>query len=680
MRSLHFAKIYLYTGIISYLVAVLCIVLNLGSLSFQIWVLPGLVSVTLVTHLFFFLSYARKPVFNIEHLFFRIIGTGILVFLVIFIPDICMRTGIRLKLPPIALSFINLISVYLILLYFLMCLSMFRKLIFDRRTDEVNRQWWMYITVLAFSSLAGFLFPKGDEYVTSIAVLTGLVIMMPLLIRLKWIALRSGKIKWMVIASLFIIVVISTGMAFKLFSLHAPAFIDARVSKNVFFLLLIALVIGYSAMSLLTILFNLPISSVIQDQNTEIRSFQEMSSALINKESKEETLKRLFQTCYKNTGSSAGWLMLNTNGLANTKHTSNISSDEIQLINRRINFKKISTEEPSTGYHYFPDLVKSKVYRTTETPFKSLLVLPIYENSHLQGAIFLIKSYEEGFDEYMIDSTKSYINQVKLAFENASLIQETIESERYKKELNIARDVQQALMPAEFPENEFCEIAAYNESAKEVGGDYYDYNLIDEYQLAIIVGDVSGKGASAAFHMAQMKGIFQALIQLCLPPDNFLVMANNAIKHCFEKERFITIIYLMFDFAFGKVTFSRAGHSPLLYYNAKEETVKYIQGKGLGLGILRNNMYASHVKAHELRLNEEDVLVLYTDGIIESRRNNSEEEYNYSRLKNCLTQNVEGSAEEIKQAILSDFKAFTKGSDFKDDTTLLVIKIKKVSG
>ena len=674
-------KMYLYAGIVTYLVVALFLVLGweksrINDLLFSIPVV-----ITFVTHTLFFIHFGRKPVFNIESIFARLIVFGVLGFILIVIPDILNLAGIGFPPASKAQLIVELITVYIILLYLLMCLGMYRKLIFDRRTDAAIRQWQLFITLLmigAAMSVRGLNIPP---FVYTIVLVAGVLSVMPLLLRLKWIALRSGKIKWLVIVFLFITILISVGMAQKLFNVNVPKLVSGDLLNNIFFLLLFTLVIAYSSMSLLTILFNLPISSVIEEQNAEIRSFQEISRALVQKESKEDTLGRLFQVCYKNTLSSAGWLMLNGDSEGRVHHTSNISRDEIQLINNRIDFSGINDQIPDNSYYYVPDLVKERVFFNNETPFKSLLILPInYNGSQPDGVIFLIKPFAEGFDEYMIDLAQSYIDQAKLAFENAQLIEETINAERYKEELHIAREVQNSLMPANFPENEFCEISGFNESAKEVGGDYYDYNFIDNYQLAVIMGDVSGKGASAAFHMAQMKGIFQSLIQLCLPADNFLVMANNAIKHCFEKDRFITVVYLLFDFAFHKVTFSRAGHSPLLYYNAEQDTVEYIKGKGLGLGILRNNQYAKHVKAHEIKLHEGDVIVLYTDGIIESRQNNSDEQYGYERLKNSFAEHVYQSAGEIKQAILDDFKTFTKDSDFKDDTSLLVIKIKNLSG
>jgi len=196
-------------------------------------------------------------------------------------------------------------------------------------------------------------------------------------------------------------------------------------------------------------------------------------------------------------------------------------------------------------------------------------------------------------------------------------------------------------------------------------------------RLALVLGDVSGKGTSAAFHMAQMKGIFQSLMQLCLPADSFLMMANQAVSNCLERSRFISLVYILLDFGFDTLSYSRAGHCPMLFYSAKTEQVTYFSGKGLGLGIIRNNSYANHIDIQEIKIRKNDVIVLYTDGLVEGRKSDSVEQYGYERLKQCLRANCRKSAEEIKQAICDDFYEFSENSTYKDDTTLLVIKITK---
>ena len=117
--------------------------------------------------------------------------------------------------------------------------------------------------------------------------------------------------------------------------------------------------------------------------------------------------------------------------------------------------------------------------------------------------MYAIRSY------YVIDIIRTFMNQASISIENYRLMEEAIINERYKEELKIAKRVQDSLIPKVLHANEDMEISAFSKAAAEVGGDYFDTYKMNDHRVAIIVGDVSGKGTSAAFHMSQMKGIFR---------------------------------------------------------------------------------------------------------------------------------------------------------------------------
>jgi sigma-B regulation protein RsbU (phosphoserine phosphatase) len=134
------------------------------------------------------------------------------------------------------------------------------------------------------------------------------------------------------------------------------------------------------------------------------------------------------------------------------------------------------------------------------------------------------------------------------------------------------------------------------------------------------------------------------------------------------------------NFETNQLTYARAGHNPILYYRANDKEANYIEGEGLGLGIIRNRSYAKFIGVTNLRLRQDDVIVLYTDGLVEGRKNESaEEQYGYENLKNCVVQHAHLNAQEITQAIYQDFAQFTVNGDFKDDTSIMVIKIKQLT-
>ena len=201
----------------------------------------------------------------------------------------------------------------------------------------------------------------------------------------------------------------------------------------------------------------------------------------------------------------------------------------------------------------------------------------------------------------------------------------------------------------------------------------------------MLIGDVSGKGVTAAFHMAQMKGIFHSLMQpnplakterTRYPvPAQFMTQANAALAHCLEKSSFITASLFLIDYENGGFMFARAGHCHALYYSSNQEKVEYFQSPGLGLGIIRGPGYEKHITNQFYDYAPGDVMVMYTDGIVEAR-DGAGNEYGEGRLLLRLEESYYRPADEIRTFIMADVHAFTAGQPMHDDQTLLVIKFK----
>ena len=254
-------------------------------------------------------------------------------------------------------------------------------------------------------------------------------------------------------------------------------------------------------------------------------------------------------------------------------------------------------------------------------------------------------------------------------------MQEAIINERYKEELKIAKRVQDSLLPKTLYANDDMDIAAFSKAAAEVGGDYFDTYKMNSHKLALIIGDVSGKGTSAAFHMSQMKGIFQSLVQVELDARDFIIKANNALSNCLDRTSFITTTFFILDSEKKKFQFSRAGHCPTLYYSAKDDDVKFLEDNGLGLGILRDSQFENFVEVNEYGYQSGDILFLYTDGVTEAK-NSDNEEFGYDRLKRFLKGNKNKTASAIKEEIIKTVYEFCGSSNLDDDITTMIVKIK----
>ncbi len=187
------------------------------------------------------------------------------------------------------------------------------------------------------------------------------------------------------------------------------------------------------------------------------------------------------------------------------------------------------------------------------------------------------------------------------------------------------------------------------------------------------MGEVSGKGTSAAFHKAQMKGIIHSLVEMNLSPEKFLLHANSALSRCLDKNQFITATYFLIDSEIHSIQYARAGHTPVLYYSHKQHEAYYLQDKGLGLGILRSDEYQTHINSQEIFYYSGDALLLYTDGIVEAK-NTSGEEFGYERLQDFMRKNYVLPAQQFTDLLVNEIHRFGGSQTVDDDYTALFLK------
>ena len=243
-----------------------------------------------------------------------------------------------------------------------------------------------------------------------------------------------------------------------------------------------------------------------------------------------------------------------------------------------------------------------------------------------------------------------------------------------KDELAIAREVQLGLMPKEPPQNKFYDISSYSEAAHEVGGDYFDFitNETSPEIVYTLIGDISGKGMAAALHMAQVQAVLHNLINYNNSPKEILILLNDNFIKIFKKGSFFTAILacIMPD---GSILLSRAGHTPLVYYNKKEQACRNIVPRGMGIGLSRNSIFENSIEEIKIKPESGDILVFYTDGVVEAM-NDFMQEYGEDMLKKVIVRNADKSAKKIQEQILENISSFTGSSPVHDDLTLIIMK------
>ncbi len=269
--------------------------------------------------------------------------------------------------------------------------------------------------------------------------------------------------------------------------------------------------------------------------------------------------------------------------------------------------------------------------------------------------------------QYLGDSFNEMTSGIK------RLLVEEKKKQRLEEELNIARMIQLKLLPKDsLTTNEF-ELAATNIPALEIAGDYFDYFYRDGESLSILVADVSGKGTSAAFYMAELKGLVNYLQKKDMSPSLLLSECHFTLNESFDKSTFITISIAKFLIKKKKFILSRAGHTQAIFYKKKIGKCIELNPKGMAIGLI--NFSAEKIEEVEQRYNKGDILFLFSDGLSEIM-NNEGEMLGLDPVKNIISENAELSPNEIKQKLLDLSIEFSHKKNNKDDLTFIILKVK----
>lgn len=558
----------------------------------------------------------------------------------------------------------------LLVLFLAKAFYIWRQLLLYHKSKFLQEAWNWFERLLFFTLILTLLNFDYTSYIfLPLPILLG-VYSLFLCTNLKWVAYLTFNNKGRSLVLLGAILV--SCYIFAIFFYQHVDSTDLVIDyTDVLFLLMVMIFVGlYTLAAFLVSLFSLPISSVFEQKSEDLLNFQRLSQSIQQGQSDTQVYETLFDSTIKASDASAGWFELMRGDAPYVTHMLNIDQERIDRIRHLLLAYNILNIDYINN-----NLDKNSGFKDLGLPWKSLIILPIKSKSQSFGVLYLLKDIEQGFDRETINVLRTFTSQTILTIDNLRLINESITNERYKEELKIATKVQDSLIPKIFPIDSWFEISTHAKAAKEVGGDFFDFLQLSESRIAIIIGDVSGKGISAAFHMAQMKGIFHGLMQQDMPPSEFMKQANSALSRCLEKTSFITSALYIIDYRMKGFMFARAGHCHTLYYNAMMDDVFYFQTEGLGLGIIRDKSYSAHVREMYYDYNPGDVMVVYTDGIVEAR-NSKNEEYGEDQLQYMLTQTYHLEAEDIKCAIINDLEEFTGPDNLYDDQTLLVIKFK----
>jgi sigma-B regulation protein RsbU (phosphoserine phosphatase) len=268
---------------------------------------------------------------------------------------------------------------------------------------------------------------------------------------------------------------------------------------------------------------------------------------------------------------------------------------------------------------------------------------------------------------------KSIAEQSAFALYNAIIYSMANEKKRLDHDLEIARDIQRILLPAEAPAINGFQISGINVPARQVSGDYFDYIRVDDERLGVAIADVSGKGVPASLIMAICRSVLRAEAARNPSPADVLRKVNRQLYPDIKEDMFISMAYLILDHERDGITLARAGHDAPLLYKRQSQTVSTIKPPGMVVGIDSGNVFDRLTTDFTVPLERDDCLVLYTDGVTEAL-NADGDEFGLDRMIQSVRASATDGAQTIVKRIIEDVRNFTGSLPQNDDITLIAIR------
>ena len=302
-----------------------------------------------------------------------------------------------------------------------------------------------------------------------------------------------------------------------------------------------------------------------------------------------------------------------------------------------------------------------------------VLSVPMFMQGRLIGTIMVgPKMSGKVYSREDIDLLATVGGQAAIAIENARLHQSEIEKQRIEEELSLARKIQQGLLPKEQPPMQGLDISGVSVPALTVGGDYFDYIPLGPNKLLVVVGDVSGKGMSAALYMSKIQGMIQVIAPMYQHPKEMLIQVNRRIYDSLERKSFITMILALFDLDTKEVRICRAGHNKALI--GVNGTLEYLKGGGIGLGLERGPVFEQELEEVRQPLNDNSIFVFYSDGLTEAM-NEGMLQFGEEAVFEIVKQQRSLGARELQHTILKSVEDFRGAAEQNDDLTVVVVKV-----
>ncbi len=330
---------------------------------------------------------------------------------------------------------------------------------------------------------------------------------------------------------------------------------------------------------------------------------------------------------------------------------------EMALIEERPRFATVRALEAARLLEFSEQGMRSALAQQPELLFRTVQVL----SARLREA-----------DLQMIADLQRKNEELARAYRELKEAQAAlVEKERLERELELAREIQQGILPRVFPQLPGFSCAARSRPAREVGGDFYDVFPLGEGRIGLVMADVSDKGMAAALFMALARSLIRAEALRIDSPRQTLLRVNRLLLEMSRADKFVTAFYGVLEPAQGTLCYARAGHDYPLLFRSRTGECRFLGGAGIVLGLVDDVDLLEEVCVD---LNPGDLLALYTDGITDSN-SAAGEFFGVERLREVLCSVAGQGAQGVCDAIFAQVDRFQEGATQYDDTALLIVKL-----
>jgi len=549
----------------------------------------------------------------------------------------------------------------------------FKELYFLRQKRNVNVYFNTMIVFIFLASVTYILkdYPELSFIKNTFIIITIILIVINSL-KISWIAFIVKKEK---ISLLILSVVISV-----LFVVNLINSTDSNLHSKIIYsfspalsqLTTIIMLYGaiYFGILFFTVLFHLPTAEAFDRKAQEVSSLQYFSKLITEVLDFNDLADTITEIAVKLCNAHASWIVMKDDSDLKTIANKNIGFVDANLLNQFI----FRSEKREKRYNtFFMKLEKFDGIEKLSEKYSNLAIAPLIAHNELKGYLVAAKKNELLFDEEDKNALDTFSDYASVAIENSRLLEESIEKERLEKELDVAREIQRKILPNKNPAIDNLNISSVFIPAFEVGGDYFDFFELENGKFGFIIADVSGKGISAAFVMAEIKGIFESLTKVYESPKEILVKANNILKRTLDRKTFVSAAYGLIDFKSEVLKLSRAGHCPIIL--VRDGNVENIRPTGIGLGLNFSSKFVDSMEEIEIKLKENDTFVLFTDGITEAK-NVDLEDFGDHHFERVLLESINENVDGIANKVMREITEFTKNTAQHDDITLVILKWK----